>query len=173
LPDGWRAETIPFPLSFAPELSYTGLEELRFAPGMFQPDAEDFFSYAFIWWVDAGTLLEADALAEELEAYFRGLSAAVMADAGVPEDAVFDARLSPRRTKDVSVQRFEGRIDTFEPFATKAQVLLHLRVEAFNCLDPDHRAVYFALSPQTEEHAVWKQFREIRDGFRCHGTAAK
>ncbi len=33
-PEGWQTETIPFPLEFAPEIKYEGLEELRFAPGM-------------------------------------------------------------------------------------------------------------------------------------------
>jgi hypothetical protein len=36
VPDGWRTETIPFPLDFAPELKYEGVEELRFSPWMFE-----------------------------------------------------------------------------------------------------------------------------------------
>jgi hypothetical protein len=47
-PEGWRTETIPFPLEFAPELDYEGLEELRFAPGMFKEGSADFWSYAFV-----------------------------------------------------------------------------------------------------------------------------
>lgn len=41
IPEGWRTETIPFPLEFAPELSYEGYEELRFSPGMFKAGDED------------------------------------------------------------------------------------------------------------------------------------
>jgi len=33
--EGWRKETIPFPLEFARDLPFSGVEELRFAPGMF------------------------------------------------------------------------------------------------------------------------------------------
>ena len=54
-PDGWRTETIPFPLDFAPELEYEGLEELRFSPGMFAEMKTDFWSYAFVWWVPKET----------------------------------------------------------------------------------------------------------------------
>ena len=39
---GWRTETIPPPLDFAPEVDFQGLEELRFAPGMFDAQAVDF-----------------------------------------------------------------------------------------------------------------------------------
>ena len=35
VPVGWKAETIPFPLGFAPGLAYRGVEELRFPPGFF------------------------------------------------------------------------------------------------------------------------------------------
>src|SRR5688500_2734436 len=46
VPAGWRTETIPFPLGFAPTLPYTGIEELRFAPGMFKAGSDDFWTYA-------------------------------------------------------------------------------------------------------------------------------
>src|SRR5262245_24178101 len=35
VPAGWKHETIPFPLGFAPGLPFHGVEELRFAPGFF------------------------------------------------------------------------------------------------------------------------------------------
>jgi hypothetical protein len=49
-PEGWRTETLHFPLEFAPQLPYQGLEELRFSPGMFKPGREDFWTYAFVFW---------------------------------------------------------------------------------------------------------------------------
>ena len=56
-PEGWRTETIPFPLEFAPELDYEGVEELRFAPGMFTEGAEDYWTYAFVWWLPSDVAL--------------------------------------------------------------------------------------------------------------------
>ena len=37
-PEGWRNETIPFPLEFAPNLGYEGIEEIRFSPGMMESE---------------------------------------------------------------------------------------------------------------------------------------
>src|SRR6187402_1986296 len=51
-PAGWRSETIPFPLDFAPSLPYRGTEELRFAPGFFEPTSETYFTYSFVWLVE-------------------------------------------------------------------------------------------------------------------------
>src|SRR4051794_9456116 len=62
LPPGFRTETIPFPLGFAPDLPYRGVEELRFAPGMFQPGAPDFWSYAFVWWLEGNPSFTGDSL---------------------------------------------------------------------------------------------------------------
>ncbi len=53
-PSDWRPEVIPFPLGFAPDLGLEGVEELRFAPGMFDAKAADYFSYCFVdsrYWV--------------------------------------------------------------------------------------------------------------------------
>jgi hypothetical protein len=77
IPDGWRAETIPFPLGFAPELAHRGVEEIRFAPGMFDHAAPGYWSYVFVWRLEDAAALDAPALAAELAQYFRGLVAAV------------------------------------------------------------------------------------------------
>lgn len=77
LPAGWRSEVIPFPLDFAPSLAHRGFEEIRFAPGMFDPAAPGYWSYAFVWRTDDEAVLDETALGNELTLYFRGLIAAV------------------------------------------------------------------------------------------------
>jgi len=76
-PAGFRSETIPFPLDFAPQLAHRGVEELRFAPGFFDPAAPGYWSYAFVWRTEDPAALDAAAVGAELTAYFRGLIAAV------------------------------------------------------------------------------------------------
>jgi hypothetical protein len=76
-PAGFRSETIPFPLEFAPQLAHRGVEELRFAPGFLDPAAPGYWSYAFVWRTEDPAVLDAAAIGAELTAYFRGLIAAV------------------------------------------------------------------------------------------------
>src|SRR5262249_28234056 len=76
-PAGFRGETIPFPLDFAPGVAPTGVEELRFAPGFLDPAAPGYWSYAFVWRPADPAALDAAALGAELTAYFRGLIDAV------------------------------------------------------------------------------------------------
>lgn len=77
LPAGWKSEIIPFPLDFAPTIQHTGIEELRFPPGFFDPAAGDYWSYAFVWRTTDAAALDAAALGNELQLYFRGLITAV------------------------------------------------------------------------------------------------
>src|SRR5262245_14582472 len=77
VPEGWRSELIPFPLEFAPSLPHHGLEEIRFAPGFFDPAAPGYWSYTFVWRLDTSPPFDDAVVAAELTTYFRGLIAAV------------------------------------------------------------------------------------------------
>jgi hypothetical protein len=77
VPEGFRGETIPFPLEFAPGIAHKGVEELRFAPGFFDPAAPGYWSYAFVWRTEDPAAPDPGVIAGELTAYFRGLIDAV------------------------------------------------------------------------------------------------
>ena len=77
VPDGWKSETIPFPLEFAPSIAHRGAEELRFPPGFLEPGQPGYWSYAFIWRTEDAADLDGAALGAELTAYFKGLIAVV------------------------------------------------------------------------------------------------
>jgi hypothetical protein len=80
LPAGWKQETIPFPLGFAPGLAHRGVEELRFPPGFLDEAAANRWSYTFVWRLDDPATMDAATLGDELAVYFRGLLAAVDGD---------------------------------------------------------------------------------------------
>lgn len=77
-PKDWRFEKIPLPLGFAKDILWEGLEEVRFAPGMFNDKSDSYFTYYFGIRIenreDAITKKE---LKEVLEKYYKGLCKAV------------------------------------------------------------------------------------------------
>lgn len=165
-PDGWRTETIPFPLGFAPELDYSGVEELRFAPGMFTPGAEDYWTYAFVWWIPIDTDPGVERLQADLEAYFFGLTRVVARGNGFdPGNPTYEAKLS--RIDEGDPGRLRGRVLTFDAFAARKPVELNVRIDNVACKKQGQRALVFLLSPQAEEHAVWLALKKIGGGFRC------
>ena len=166
-PEGWRTETIPFPLGFAPELEYEGVEEVRFAPGMFEAGADDVWTYLFVWWIPESTELSAKTLEQDLVHYYRGLSLAVAKSNGFePEAPTFKARLEPVDGSRTQL-KLAGQVETFDAFVSRQQTTLNLQVDRVACKDQGKQAFFFHLSPQPTNHPVWKQLAEIQSGFRC------
>jgi len=124
---GWRYEKIALPPEFAPTLP-TGTEVLWFAPGMFEPEADDYFTYAFSLDMDEG-LSSPAAFEALLGEYYRGLMSAVASG----RDA------TPAREAMVTVDD-DGRVATIElsdEFTGGGPVTLHMKmswVEGTTCL---------------------------------------
>lgn len=114
VPLGWRAETIAFPLQFAPSLAHQGVEEIRFAPGFFEPDQPGYWSYVFVWRTDDAAHLDAAALGSELTAYYAGLIAAVDDKGRITTRDQIVVRAEPEG------DRFELTAHVFDAFTTAA-----------------------------------------------------
>ena len=154
LPDGWKREVIAFPLDFAPTLAHRGFEELRFAPGMFDPKAGGYWSYAFAWRLDDPAKLDGDALAAELTAYFRGLVAAVKKE--LPVDAIV-VRATPAR------DGFELAAHVLDAFGSGAPVELAGTAQRRACGGGALWVITFAPATTT----VGDQLRALADAARC------
>lgn len=172
LPQGWKEETIPFPLEFAPELPYQGVEELRFSPGMFKADQEDYWSYAFVWWLDGRPVLDAAELSSSLKRYFTGLCTAVAKDKGHPVDAARFAAsvhaLAGARKQDHAVAAFAGTVDAYDAFVTGKPIVLNVEVWVWDCDRSGKRAALVLASPKPASAPIWSSLCQRRDAFACH-----
>ena len=158
VPAGWKSETIPFPLDFAPTIKHTGVEELRFPPGFFKPEAPDYWSYAFIWRTTDAAMLDAKALGDELTLYFKGLITAV------------DEKKQQIKDKDAVVAtatgdgtKFEVKAHAFDAFGTGQPVDLVGWAERRAC---DNGALWlFVLAP--EKTSIRTQLDELAKSATC------
>jgi hypothetical protein len=129
VPPGWRSETIPFPLDFAPTIAHTGSEELRFPKGFFDPASPEYWSYAFTWRTTDEAVLDATALASELTIYFQGLIAAVDEKKAISEAdrQTIIARAEPAGA------RFNVTAHVFDAFKTGQPIDLVGWAERLSC----------------------------------------
>src|SRR5436189_154580 len=138
LPGGWKQETIPFPLDFAKDIPLQGVEELRFAPGMFKPEAPGYWSYAFAWWLDGEPALGQAELERSLLSYFQGLTTEVAKEKGRTLDpgrfrvSVRPASGAPAK-EGHTVQAFSGTAELYDAFATGKPITLNLDVWVWDC----------------------------------------
>lgn len=179
-PPGWRAETIPFPLPFAQDLHHQGIEELRFAPGFFDPSTPGYFSYAMIWWLRDREPLTAEQLSLELLHYYQGLCNAVRTSQLTPQQPFFSAHLSPTDTDFPGWDSMSGEAHLYDAFKTGQPLTLQLRVYQRECgpsTDQDatlhtqkqpHRAIILLASPQPTRAQIWTELLLRRDQFSCN-----
>ncbi|GAB2882620.1 hypothetical protein ACCI51_18060 [Microbulbifer echini] len=81
-PNGSKTEVIPFPMEFASDITLNGIEELVFLSGMYNPEKENFFSYAFSWThqPEKNQIFSRSEIKKFIAAYYSGLYKVVSGD---------------------------------------------------------------------------------------------
>ena len=151
-PEHWKHETIPFPLEFAPDLPYRGTEELRFAPGFFDPNAPGYFSYAFVWWIESGPRLERATVEAHLKEYFVGLTKAVAKDKFEPDLSRIEAHL-------------EANVEPGLVGTLRSEILLNVRAKTGAC--GDRHFLVVKASPKPMRDPMWASLNEVAASFQC------
>ena len=176
--EGWKKERISLPPPFAPDMKLKGLEELRFAPGMFQAQSDSYFSYVFVFQVEDKPELTLEVMEKELLAYYRGLAGAVLNSRTLSADTnAFTLKLTEAGAIDEAPKppqtpkQYTGDLMWVEPFVTGKPQTLHLEIETWKRGDSNHRYMFVCVSPKPKTATIWRQMREIRTSFhRLNGV---
>ena len=168
-PSDWRGEKIAIPAPFAPDMKLKGVEEIRFAPGMFKKDEDDFFSYVFVIQVVENQTLSGSVLESELLAYYRGLCKAVMGEDA--KDVDFDqfkiklelVKGDARGNSETKKISYSAKLNWIEPFVTKKAQMLNLEIDVWKDATSNRPMMFAAVSPSKSDSKIWKQLRSIRD----------
>lgn len=147
--EGWPSETFTLPPGFAPDLP-AGTESLRFAPGWRDPSSENFWSYAFIMWIDEAAP-DAARVDELLNSYYDGIMLTFAKNAG--KDIGSDpAQVDVVRT---APGHFEAKMHVIDAFATFEAIDVRVLIDTVAGTD-GHSAVSIRLSLQPAEHVIWR-----------------
>jgi CubicO group peptidase (beta-lactamase class C family) len=154
----WGKEVFGFPLRFAKEVKYAGFEEAHFPRGWAKETSSEFWSYAFVWDVDFIEELTAKELESNLQIYFDGLMISVNKE---KDKTLPKARANLSKITDVDgVLRFEGTMEIYDSFITRAPLLLNVRIEKKDCIR-DKSIVLFKFSPKSFESDIWTALGKV------------
>lgn len=164
-PRSWEAEMIPFPLPFAPELDFSGVEDIRFAPGWSDSTSLDFWTYTFVWNVEMIGMMSTEKLDEIFSAYYNGLIPAVLQENEETEylEEVGEAVVEFEETED----GYQGAIEVFDSFFTKKRITLYIKVSEFFCIETERQLIrsdislFFFAAPQ------WDEFEKVKITANC------
>jgi hypothetical protein len=158
--DSWGKEFFQFPISFAQEINFKGMEDARFPKGWAKIESPEFWSYAFAWEVDADQPITKTALESSLQLYFDGLL-------GIDILRKNDANI--QKTKALFIEKettaleskYIGKIDFFESRITKKPMTLNVTIEQHYCKSNQKAVILFKFSPKEFEHDTWAKLAEV------------
>lgn len=157
--DTLSKELFQIPLSFAPNMGFRGLEDVRFLTGWDDVDSEHFWSYAFAWNIIKKEALTTAELVTNLETYFDGLMDMDQNSAAydIPRTSVVLKKIKVKDSK----QFYEGSIVTFDNFFQKKPLTFKVTAELLQCQDIGRSMILFRFSKQNYAAKAWAELNKI------------
>lgn len=155
-PDTWQHEILVFPISFAPELTFSGFEELRFAPNWSDSTHEQFWTYTFVWFIQADTTLEKSNIVSAIKWYYDGL---MQIKERHEDDHINDISTTCKLKK--SKENWSGKIHLYDNFYTHQMMYLNVKISHYKKSETGMQLFQFKLSPKPFNHEVWNIFNEV------------
>lgn len=171
-PKGWSGETITLPPGFAKNMTWKGTEVIRFAPGMFKEDSDDFFTYCFVFHLPEVKTINEKQLQKEFLKYYRGLATTVARRKGGVNAEKFQLTVKPRAipkdSKPKQDPQFDAVLDWTEPFRTMKPQRLYMEIESLALKDGNGRylAVVVSPTPPKRGEESWTTMRRILKSVR-------
>jgi hypothetical protein len=168
-PSAWSHETIIFPMDFAPEISYKGFEELRFAPGWGDPNSSDKWAYTILWWLDGVYNFNEKTLQQNLESYYTGLTKRRAIAEKLDMNAWTPAKSQVQKIKTSKGDRetFTATTAIFDSQVTKKPGTLYFKIHVKDCPDKTKTILLIEVAENVFTAAAWQQLDKINDEFGC------
>jgi hypothetical protein len=166
IPTGWEVERFPIPISFAPKILYKGIEDIRFTPGWAKPATSEYWSYAFLWYLDGQQTLTANIIETNLKEYYTGLIKANNVDSSISNSVVTKTAFNQVATLKGDIKTFNGAVYMLD-YMSKKPISLNCRVHLKTCEGQDKTFVFYQLSPKDYTDKVWQSLDGLWTGFRC------
>jgi len=171
-PKGWDVERFLIPIEFAPSIPYKGVEDIRFAPGWGNVKSGEYWTYAFLWYLDDKPEITAKIVADNLKAYYTGLIGRNIVPRKIPADKIFPVKTETRSTKTgpLDTKTFSGTIymlDYMEQKPITLNCIVHIR----SCPGKNKSFVFTEISPKPYTDTVWTSLHQLWTNFGCDKAA--
>jgi hypothetical protein len=174
VPSGWGVERFGIPIEFAPTIPYKGVEDIRFAPGWGDAKSNEYWTYAFLWYLDGKPANNAQVIEKNLTAYYSGLVGRNIEKRQIPKEKLVPVNVKIKMTKQAGgdLETYAGTIDMLDYMEQKPMTLncvVHIR----SCANQSKTFMFYEISPRPLSDSIWKDLQKIWAGFECSATKAK
>lgn len=167
-PKDWGIERFQIPISFAPQILYKGVEDIRFTPGWAKVKSEEYWTYAFLWYLDGNVKMDEEIIAKNLKNYYTGLfnintdSAKKAATKLIPVTTIF----KKVKKGNGDLETYTGTIEMMDYLQLKP-ITLNCIVHLTRCAEENKTIIFYELSPQPFTHTIWEKLKLLWSGFTC------
>lgn len=166
VPNGWTIERFPIPIGFAPQIPYQGVEDIRFAPGWGKAESNEYWTYAFLWYLDGQQKMSAKIIENNLKEYYKGLVGVMLSDSSDFKTVVVKTNFKKVKTQKGDLKSFKGTIDMIDYMANKP-ISLNCKVHIKSCEGQNKTFVFYEISPKSFNDNVWQSLNDLWIGFSC------
>jgi hypothetical protein len=168
IPKNWTIERFLIPISFAPEIPYKGIEDIRFSPGWAKLASDEYWTYAFLWYLESLPKINGGIIAKNLTAYYTGLIRSntntdkTSSKKSIPVTVYFHKVATDKG----DLETYNGTIEMLDYMQKKPIVLngiIHLKF----CKEMNRAILFHELSPKPFTHNNWANLNQLWLGFAC------
>jgi hypothetical protein len=160
-PADWGFERIDMPFGFALGIKYSGFEEIRFAPGMFDTTSTNYFTYAFVVSFDGTPSFDANKIKDFLDKYYKGLCISV----GQPKSLTPDTsqvKADVQASIDNYGKDFIATVNFFDTFSNGRKITLYMEIEITAKLSSNKTYMTVLICPGKDNKVIWDKLHEIK-----------
>ncbi len=168
IPKGWDVERFLIPIGFAPSIPYKGVEDIRFTPGWAKKETAEYWSYAFLWYLNESQEFDEKILENHLIAYYTGLFAINTDQTKIDVTKLMPVTASIKKaTADNGDSKtFQGTVH-MNDYMTKKPITINIKIHLRSCESQKNTFVFYEVSPKPYTDAVWKSLDQLWVDFKC------
>jgi hypothetical protein len=168
MPEGWDVERFLIPISFAPDIKYKGVEDVRFTPGWGKAQSSEYWSYAFLWYLDGKPEMNSKAIEQNLKSYYAGLIGSNIERRKIPADKITPVvvLMNETKTENGDIKTFTGSVQMLD-YMEQKPITLNCIAHLKYCFGQSNTYVFYQISPKHFGDDVWKDLQQLWTDFEC------
>jgi hypothetical protein len=169
IPKGWDVERFLIPMAFVPQISYRGVEDIRFTPGWGDAKSDEYWTYAFLWYIDGSPKTNEKIIRKNLRVYYKGLIITNVEKRKIPAKKIIPVRTSVKKveTEKGDVNTYAGTIDMLDYMGQKP-IMLNCIVHLKSCSGQNKTFIFYEISPKPLTDPVWQRLHKLWKDFDCN-----
>ncbi len=171
VPLNWTTETFPFPISFAPSITYKGTEDIRFAPGWGNASSNEYWTYAFLWNVEGKQAIDTATIKKYLTDYYSGLINSNIEKRKILKSILFPPVIVIEKAtiENEDAATYNGTVHMLD-YQAQEPITLNCIIHVRSCPNTDNTFIFHEISPKPYSDPVWKTMNDIWTDFKCAGN---